>query len=1644
MLIGRVIPGRWRMDIACAGVLFLVAFSIGDYFVTHWGGRAEFDQASFGPAVAFACGHGYQDPPRVYPSLDRFLRVEQDRYSCSEIALLWKPQPLNNVQLSERYLLLATALIWRVRGVSWSVLGPLHGLFFAIVGVCTFVILRVSLRLPLALAGGVLFMTSPTHLLHLPRLRDYGKAPFILILILILVLLVALPWRPRRVITLCALYGAILGIGLGFRHDLMIMGIPFLCVLLIFLPVGLRREIGVRAKGLVAFVAAFVMAGFPILASPQGLSGGWFVVNHGFMEPFDGVLDVGNALYSRGHLYHDAYLAIEVQQFSHRSYGNSALVLMGTAGAEKANLRYFFQVMRTFPADILMRAYAASLKVLDLPFFPSTYVREGFFWQFGQPEDVRMGTPAVRWFYQIRERFLTLFAGTGIWFAILAVFLLRSRPRVAVFVAVSPLYFCGYPALQFQPRHFFHLEFLGWWCVGFTLQEMTLMAARKRAMPPARTFLLEAGVFATIVMMGIGFPLVVTRWIQQRRMVTTIDRYLSVPRAKLSIQQIPISSGRILIVPSTPWPARNYVHYRPLERPKLNYISYALIDASSNALFHSELLILTFDPRAISDSYASVTFRYEGTIHTNEDVGYDPTLRVDVPLSRDRSANPGLVRVVVPLHEVTTFSHFRGIEISAQHLRALVSVERIQTPEIFPLLFRAVLPEDWHRRALYQKLTLWDPNPFRTLSANRVRPAYVTNQRVQGWNLIGFDADTEALIKGGATDVRLHWLAPVEREVRAGPLLVNAGGNHWIETIPGVRNIVVDGGFENERTPRAVPIDIYHATPQGRFLARSPDALDAHFVALDHRQSAERTSLVSEPIGVEEDHFYLQSADLRCTTCRVVIGRQWLPSGKPAYVLPDGSPSTWSRFAAITRPAPGSNATQLWLLNGAGIGEADFDNVMFLDLGRLNVGDAAPPIIPYGTSRKPAHNPLRQFVGAWQLTGYDAEEAMSAGRGPADIVLHWIAPPGVNPKADPDLRPCGDHCWLQTLHGVRNAVTNGNFVHDDLSFFAQDIYGSPRTVRRIVDSERAPFAELANDARVSRSSFVSNALPVRPNHVYLQAARVWGDPARIAYGRQAMPSGISTFLVHDAAPLYPTTVNELYLPPADANAVQLWLLNVDAQGPARFTDIIFADLGRARPQEEGPSSMPPIEPNWSTAELALPEPQCPLEAVVNDWLLLGYDRVGPGTVALHWSVPEHAAVPRPSETFRQLGSTRRWVQVIRARNLIGDVLDRGDGPSTFRSDIYGAPTDSRRFDTIERKHRQIHFASIATSPSNPRSSLISVALPAEGDHLYLQGAMILSPAAKAYLGRQFAGGAGPSYVAAGVSPQAWRHFASVAASPVEATTMLIWLLNLGKAGEAQFSDLELYDLGRINHRAGDYPLAPLPERRWPEHWMEQRIGAWTLAGVTAAKGSNDVKLFWRAPAGAKVDRSGDLKVAGGGLWMQSVRAGTNLMADEDLSNHSLSEFPGDLYAPYCAQLEIVESGGARGLVAQLKNSEQCRRSSFVSRPITISGGRVYLQSGAMRAVNGNGYVGRQWMPSGASSYALAQIANADWSQYFDVIVAPPKSQNVFLWLLNVDASGTVAFNDVSLVLLGDLEADACSQGRPIGPCRAPLRSLTQQ
>ena len=316
-------PRRRRVPVRATELgIALIIFGTGTWVGTRAvqtfravGGAQYFYQSDFGPAVMLACGRGLQDPdPGNAPALAAFLLQQTDGLDCEDLPPGMPAAALNDFQRSSRYLEAAVALTWKAVGVSWARLALLNGALFGAVAALTYGLLRLAMSRALALLALVPSVTSTTNLMQVPQLRDYARGPFLLAIILIMGIAVLHRMHPRRVISWSVAAGAVLGLGTGFRTDVMIALLPFAITLAILVPPTV--PVRVRVAAIAAFLAAFVVVAFPALRRlSQGGNNG-HVTLLGLVSEFDGPLRIEPSVYRFGGRYVDSLAFVTIDSYA--------------------------------------------------------------------------------------------------------------------------------------------------------------------------------------------------------------------------------------------------------------------------------------------------------------------------------------------------------------------------------------------------------------------------------------------------------------------------------------------------------------------------------------------------------------------------------------------------------------------------------------------------------------------------------------------------------------------------------------------------------------------------------------------------------------------------------------------------------------------------------------------------------------------------------------------------------------------------------------------------------------------------------------------------------------------------------------------------------------------------------------------------------------------------------------------------------------------------------------------------------------------------------------------------------------------------------------------------------------------------------
>ncbi len=631
--------------------------------------QPDFGQTEFSAAVMLACGRGFAQPAISTPALDAFLGSRVDTFSCDQLTTAMTPHGVNFTQKLYRYLMTAVAWQWKWSGISWSGLSTLAGVLFALTSCAAYGLFRLAAPVPVAMAGTAAVGMSAHHLGYLPELRDYAKAPFILILMLILAHLVTPPFTRSRALTLSLLFGLVLGIGFGFRNDLLINIPPFLFCLFFVAPGRWRDNLRLKAGCLAAAAAVFVVTSWPILHAYATGSNTGHVAVLGLTSNFDRPLGLTRPVYDLGPHYLDGYAAMLINTESRLRDGRFVTFL--SPEYEAAAMGVIAAVARNFPADILVRGLAATRKVLDFPFTVDTL---------STATPVAVTSPAVRRFYQQHQQvWLRELSGWGPWLAIASVLVIgASSPRAGVALLFLLLYYAGYPAVQFSLRHYFHLEFIAWWALLFmlaTLGVWTWRFAGDGLLHVTSAAWRHAGMTLAVGVIIVAGPLTLLRMYQQRHVTSLIRGYLDAPRSPLPLSRTAAHAGTTLVAANGLWDGR-----RPGDPIDIRYLA------------------AEFSADGCGAASVPVVLKYDAKTEAN-DFSFERRVAI---------SEAGPTEWLVPAFYNGQWSHFAGLELPSHLAACLKTISRVDELARMPLLLELHLAPGWETTSLFQRVVGWE------------------------------------------------------------------------------------------------------------------------------------------------------------------------------------------------------------------------------------------------------------------------------------------------------------------------------------------------------------------------------------------------------------------------------------------------------------------------------------------------------------------------------------------------------------------------------------------------------------------------------------------------------------------------------------------------------------------------------------------------------------------------------------------------------------------------------------------------------------------------------------------------------------------------------------------------------------------------
>lgn len=565
------------------------------------------------PAVFFAGGHGMgtTDPVKI-PGLEDFLLRRTDHFDVSNIPDNLTVSPLSTpFELTLLYHLYAVGWCWRIFGVSVFSL-VLFGAFLCALSTCAvYGIFRLGTCRPVSLIGALLFASSPAILCISNNWRNFGKTPFMLIALWLLLRLIMRPVSRLSMLIASVVLGLTLGMGMGFRQDVLIAVPPAIVVIAFFVHVKGRHHKKVRAASILLFLSLFGILSRPIFqgATLEGNQASVHSFFQGLSPDVEALLDFGGASYE-GLYWTDSGLYGQANVLARRLGNTTPMVNPHTAEFRRAHgdrngprlinwglyytgIEYShyarilaWEVIRQFPADLVNRAWCA---VAALYKMPSDMCKNIIGVQATFPE----------WLYVIFKFHNLLasiigYAGLSL-VAIMLLAISSKNFKSALGVTFLLIWFTGYPSIFFEYRHIAYLVFipigtfliwLEWIGRGLLFlkshplrenlpDDYSSLAARvaepiHNSLPSdPKDFSLKTpenkgywyylkpiskmSLLALVVFLAVTAPLVVLRWWQTNQVYALADQLQAAPRAAVDVQ-VTVDQERIFVASTAPLP----------------------------------------------------------------------------------------------------------------------------------------------------------------------------------------------------------------------------------------------------------------------------------------------------------------------------------------------------------------------------------------------------------------------------------------------------------------------------------------------------------------------------------------------------------------------------------------------------------------------------------------------------------------------------------------------------------------------------------------------------------------------------------------------------------------------------------------------------------------------------------------------------------------------------------------------------------------------------------------------------------------------------------------------------------------------------------------------------------------------------------
>ncbi len=627
--------------------------------------------------VMWSCGHGLATPASDIPELTDFLACRQETFPCAAIPDTIETRPAGVFVRMHLYLTMAIGLFWRAFGVSYASLFPLFGLMHGLYVLAVYLLARQFFNRWAAAGVSLILAFSPVALGMLFFLRDYSKAPFIIGALALLLFTLRRPTL-RGAALAAAAAGAVVGVGIGFRSDCLLL-LPIGCGVL---AIGLVSARGWRgtAACVLSFAAVALLAGAPIFSASQGGMFGCFAMQ-GATDPFQRFLDMGDTPYSLGWRYSDeltlSCVAVDMPSPEPGRDAEDGRAPGSPPLAGSQSVTYLSRWAHLFAADFATRALKSVAWIAGF----ETLARPGHLLSDpGGPSRsiTRTGTlldPVLR---PLGASWMPWLGCAGLLALLLRVYARSPRESLALAFAIACL--AGYPSFQFSVRHLFHLQVLQWlglFALAASVFEWRTLraAAPKFALWAGLCLALGGGVYAFLMAA------------QDRGMKSEIAALLSGPREPVPFERQSDAEGRDRVVLPVPENRTAILRDRPDDLS-------ATGGTASRVVAAADRLAVTIGGDQCPGGTFSLEFSYDKGPQTWQPL--DHTIQVPAP-------GPGGTTTVIAPAFYRATQHIGALVVPAGRGACIVKVERLPMgmPGL-PIGFVAVLPPDWRERDFHQ------------------------------------------------------------------------------------------------------------------------------------------------------------------------------------------------------------------------------------------------------------------------------------------------------------------------------------------------------------------------------------------------------------------------------------------------------------------------------------------------------------------------------------------------------------------------------------------------------------------------------------------------------------------------------------------------------------------------------------------------------------------------------------------------------------------------------------------------------------------------------------------------------------------------------------------------------------------------------